>query len=100
MIMVLKQKVITVHGYYKNRILNICALISPLTLMPALVREVAVRLGWSSGPCTGTAAERTQPVPGRRSSTPSGLQANPPPAPRNHLHVAGRGSEEGRRRKG
>lgn len=51
-------------------------------------------LGWSSELCRGTAAKQTLPVLGRRSSTPSGLQARLPPAPQNHFHVPVRAAEE------
>lgn len=65
-----------------------------LTWMQAPAREAAGMLGRNSGRCRGTAAEQTLPVPGRRSSTPSELQACPPPAPQNHFHVPVRGAEE------
>ncbi len=63
--------------------------------MQAPAHESAGMLGRSSGRCKGTAAEQTLPAPGRRSSTPSELQACLPPAPRNRFHVPVRGAGEG-----
>lgn len=51
-------------------------------------------VGWRSGLCRGSAAKQTLPVPGRRSSAPSGMQASPPPLPQSHIHVPVRGAGE------
>lgn len=63
--------------------------------MLAPVHEAAVRLGWSSGLCRGTAAEQTLPVLGHHPSTPS-EHACLPPAPQNHSHTPVR--EEGEKK--